>query len=165
MCKKEKEFLKFHGDRYTKNRLRIAFKTIRNVFDKQLRLSERTYKRSLSINVESVCTQNPKAFWDHIKHLGPKRTGTVPLEVYDEDQNVNSDEDFVFQTWSKEFENLYNPGENSENFDNQFYERILNDKLFLEDCMLDPLFEENANLNISITRAEVEKVVRCAKKW
>ena len=40
--------------------------------------------------------QNPKAFWDHIKHLGPKRTGTVPLEVYD-DQNVISDEDFVFQ--------------------------------------------------------------------
>ena len=86
--KKETEFFKFHGDRYTKNRLRLAFKTTRNTFDKQLRSAERTYKRSLSINVESVCTQNPKAFWAYIKHLGPKRTGTVPLEVYDEDQNI-----------------------------------------------------------------------------
>ena len=161
--KKETEFLKFHGDRYTKNRLKLAFKTNRNTFDKQLRSAERTYKRSLSINVESVCTQNPKAFWDHIKHLGPKPTGTVPLEVYDEDQNVISDEDFVFQTWSREFENLYKSNENSENFDNQFYEGILHDKLFLEHHMLDPLFDGNTNLNASITRSEVEKVVSCAK--
>lgn len=53
--------------------------------------------------------------------------------------------------------------ENSENFINQFYEGFLHDKLFLEHHMLDPLFEENTNLNSSITRSEVEKVVSCAK--
>ena len=98
----------------------MAFKTTRNTFDKQLRSAEKTYKRSLSINVESVCMQNPKAFWDHIKHIGPKRTGTVPLEVYD-DQNVISDEDFVFQTWSRELETLCKSNENNDYFDNQFF--------------------------------------------
>ena len=53
--------------------------------------------------------------------------------------------------------------EHNEQFDDQFYQDILNEKLFLEDRMLDPLFEENPSLNISIIRLEVEKVVYSAK--
>ena len=83
----------------------------------------------------------------------------MSLEVYDELGNVISDENFVFQKWSTEFENLCN----TEQFDDQFYPDILNGKLFLEDRMLDPLFEENPSLNISVIRSEVEKVVYSAK--
>ena len=71
----------------------------------------------------------------------------MPLEVYDELGNVISDEKFVFQKWSTEFENLYNT-EHNEQFDDQFYQYIIYEKLFLEDRMLDPLFEENPNLNM-----------------
>ena len=59
-----------------------------------------------------MCTDNPKSFWEHIKNLGPKRQAGVPLEVYDELGNVISDENFVFQKWSTEFENLYNTEHN-----------------------------------------------------
>ena len=80
----------------------------------------------------------------------------------DEFGNVISDETFVFQKWSTEFKNLYNT-EHNEQYDDQFYQDILNEKLFLEDRMIDPLFEENPSLNISIIRSEVEKVVYSAK--
>ena len=68
-----------------------------------------------------------------------------------------------FRTWYRELETLYKSNENSDYFDNQFYEGNLHDKLLLEHHMLDPLFEGNTNLNASITRSEVEKVVSCAK--
>ena len=83
---KEKAFLKSQGDRYMKNRLRNDFKTARNIFEKRLRSAEREYRRSLAINVEQVSTENPKAFWDHIKQLGPKRKGSIPMEVYGDDK-------------------------------------------------------------------------------
>ena len=160
---KESDFLKFHGNRSIKNHLRNCFKTARNNFDKQLRSAERKYKRSLSLDVESVCTENSKAFWDHLKRLGPRRKGGVPLEVYDDDGNIISNENFVFQKWSKEFENLYNLNRDSQNYDQQFYDKIVREKVFLEDRMLDPLYEENTSLNASIMRSEVEKVVNRAK--
>ena len=78
---KEKAFLKFQGDRYMKNRLRNDFKNARNIFDKRLRSAERKYRRSLAIDVEHVSTENPKAFWDHIKNLGPKRKDSIPMEM------------------------------------------------------------------------------------
>ena len=124
---KEKAFLKFQGDRYMKNRLRNDFKTARTIFDKRLRSAERKYRRSLAIDVEHVSTENPKAFWDHIKNLGPKRKDSIPMECYGDDENVVSDENFVFQKWSNEFENLYN-AESNENFDDQFYHEILSEK-------------------------------------
>ena len=123
--------------------LRNDFKTARNIFDKCLRSAERKYRRSLAIDVEHVSTENPKAFWDHIKNLGPKRKDSIPMEVYGDDENVVSDENFVFQKWSNEFENLYNA-----NFDDQFYHEILSEKTFLEDGMLDPLYEQNPILNV-----------------
>ena len=70
----------------------------------------------------------------------------------------------VFNKWSCEFENLYNPSFCDNDFDDTFYNTVLNEKDFLEDKMLDPLFEENIDLNRSITKQEVEKVVYSAKK-
>ena len=79
-----------------KNRLRNDFKTARNISEKRLRSAEREYRRSLAINVEQVSTENSEAFWDHIKQLGPKRKGSIPMEVYRDDENIISDENFVF---------------------------------------------------------------------
>ena len=87
----------------------------------------------------------------------------MPLEVYDDDDNLISDENFVFQKCNEEFKGLYNPTANSESFDKQFYESILKEKIFLEDRMLDPLFQENPVLNMPISLSEVEKVVNYAK--
>ena len=160
--RKEKVFTKFHGDRRIKNQLQYEFKLARNTFDKQLRAAERNHRRSLSIDIESVCTDNPNKFWDHIKHLGPKRKGTIPMEAYNDDDTINTDENFVFKKWSSEFENLYNVNDN-ENFDNQFYDDIMQSKSFLEERMQEPLYENNSVLNTTILRSEVEKVVNSAK--
>ena len=84
------------------------------------------------------------------------------MEVYGDDENIISDENFVFQKWSSDFENLYN-AEPSENLDDRFYHEILSEKMFLEDGMLDPLFEQNPILNVPISHCEVKKVVNCAK--
>ena len=85
------------------------------------------------------------------------------VAVYDDSENIITDESFVFQKWSSEFENLYNLNGNNETFDNQFYEQILHNKSFLEDRMQDPLYEDNSILNTSILRTEVEKAVYSAK--
>ena len=58
---------------------------------------------TMSIDIESVCTDNPKAFRDYIKHLRPKHKGTVHMEVYDDSENITIDESFVFEKWSSEF--------------------------------------------------------------
>ena len=108
--------------------------------------------------MEHVSTENPKAFWDHIKNLGPKRKDSILMEVYGDDENIVSDENFVFQKWSNEFENLYN-AETNENFDDQFYQEIWSEKTFLEDGMLDPLYEQYPILNVPILHCEVKKVV------
>ena len=155
-------FIKFHGERRIKNQLQHEFKLARNKFDKQLRTAERNHRRSLSIDIESVSTDNPRKFWDHIKHLGPKRKDIVPMEVYNDDGTINTDSKFVFKKWSSDFESLYN-ADDTENFDNQFYENILQSKSFLEDRMQEPLYESIQTLNITILRSEVEKVVNGAK--
>ena len=84
------------------------------------------------------------------------------MEVYGYDENINSDENMVFQKWLSDFENLYN-AEPNENFDDRFYHEILSEKMFLDDGMLDTLFEQNTILNVPFSHCEVKRVVNCAK--
>ena len=75
-----------------------------------------------------------REFWDHLKSLGPKRKHIIPCEVYDEDGNVRTDRSFVDNSWTRDFSNLYN-AQNSQEFDDQFYDIMLQHKTFLEDNM------------------------------
>jgi hypothetical protein len=97
VCISERNFMRFHGDRRTRLRLQSEFTETRRLFDKQLRRAERAYKRNLSIDIESICTNDPRAFWDHIKNLGPKRKPSTPLEVYDDNGDIIHDSEFVFK--------------------------------------------------------------------
>lgn len=126
MCISEWNFIRFHGDRRTRLRLQSEFTEARRGFDYQLRRTEGAYKRNLSIDIESTCTNDPRAFWDHIENLGPKKKSSTPLEVYDDNGN------------------------------NQFYVQILRDKRSMKNQMLDPLFEENPVLNLPLNRGELK---------
>ena len=84
------------------------------------------------------------------------------METYNDADTINTDENFVFKKWSLEFENLYNVNDN-ENFDNQFYDDIMQSKSFLEEHMKEPLYENISVLNTTILRSEIEKVVNSAK--
>ena len=158
----ERAFVKNKGSRERGSVLKQEFLVSRNKFDKLLRSTEREYKRGLMINIEADCTSNPREFWDHLKSLGPKRKHTVPYEVYDEDGNVRTDSSFVDSTWTRDFSNLYN-AQNTQDFDYQFYDNMLQHKRLLEDNMKDPLYDETRSSNIPISRDEIEKVVFRAK--
>ena len=160
---KERAFVKHKGSRERGLALKREFLISRNKFDKLLRSTDRAYRRGLMIDIEADCTDNPKEFWDHLKSLGPKRKHSVPYEVYDEAGNVRSDRSFVDSTWTREFSNLYN-NQDTQHFDNQFYDHMLQHKLFLEDDMKDPLYNETQSLNLPISKAEIEKVVFRAKR-
>ena len=96
-----------------------------------------------------MSTENPNEFWEKIKHLGPRKCSEIPMETYDQDGNIITDETFVLNQWKTDFENLYkNDDDNS--FDTQFHNDALSHKQFLEENMLDPLYESNRDLNQNI---------------
>ena len=83
--------------------------------------------------------------------------------MYDNDNNLNSNEDVVFKKWSEDFQTLYDNSSVYNEFDEQFYENIIREKDFLEGHMLDPLYEENLFLKKILSLEEVESVVMAAK--
>ena len=163
MHKCEKDYTRFRGRRENRDSLRIKFLISRNKFDKVLRTAERSFNKFLCMEIEDNCTNNPRAFWSHIQKPGPNRNTRIPFEVYDNDNNLNSNEDVVFKKWSEDFQTLYDNSSINNEFNEQFYENIIREKDFLEGHMLDPLYEENLFLNRIISLEEVESVVKAAK--
>ena len=90
MRQKEYAFTKYKQNGTAKRRLQLSFKTAQNSFYKALRNAERSYKRDLSIDIETACTDNPRKFWDHLRSLGPKRKHDIPFEMYDDTGNITS---------------------------------------------------------------------------
>ena len=158
----EKDFLKFKGPNQGRQRLRQVYISARNAFDKHLRQSERTYRRSQAIDIEETRTTNPTEFWKKIQNLGPKRSKVIPIEVVDENGNIVRDEEAVYTKWQQEFQDLYNCTENTQ-FDIGHYERSITHKLLLENNMTEPLYNTNSELNSNVTLDEVECTVRNAK--
>ncbi len=157
MCSKEKMYLAHRGPSHVKQYLRHRFIDASYVFNKRLRQAKRKYDKSLQDEIETVCTDNPRQFWEYIKKLGPKKSNKIIEEVYDQDGNIKCDIESVLSKWKSEFENLYKS--ESDSFDNVFYEEI---KLLLQtrECnMSDPLYVSNAFLNRNITLEEVSNVV------
>lgn len=111
-----------------------------------------------------MTTTNPNEFWSKIRNIGPRKRSDIPMEVYGSDGSILYDEDSVRNKWKQDFENIYN-GDNSErDFDNEFYRRSLNHKIFLESNMLDPLYQCNEELNSETTLDEILTVVNASKK-
>lgn len=155
----EKKFLKCNvKDRHKKRELRENFKHAQNILDKRIRYYERNHNRTLALNIESVCSDDPRKFWEHIKRLGPNRKKQFPTECYDDQGEISSDEKLLKQTWYKEFKNLYNP-DSDPDFDAAFKNEAINQKLHLERMMLDPLYIPNTFLNSQINEEEIRKVV------
>lgn len=64
--KNEKHFRKVVG-RTGRQEARIQFLATQRHFDKQLRFYHIKYRRDLTLNIETLNTENPSAFW---KELG-----------------------------------------------------------------------------------------------
>ncbi len=69
---KEKEFLQQRGSNKKRIELRLRYKVALQKLDRNLRKYKRQYERGKVLEIESVCTNNPREFWSYIKNLGPR---------------------------------------------------------------------------------------------
>ena len=147
------------------------FRSKQKLFNRLLRRTERSFYRKKAIDIETINTTNPTEFWKQIKALGPKRSSTIPMKVYDENGpeggNTIPDENYVMNKWKEEFYSLYNmPSELNSNFDAVFYNDIMSQ---LPDIKIFELNNENANnldYNSPFTMEELDKVcnkLKCGK--
>lgn len=120
------------------------------------------YRKTKSIEIESISTNNPKEFWDKINTLGPRSDKSIPCEIIDENGNVVRNENEVLEKWKRDFESLYNGTDNSE-FDSEHYNQAKVHKLLIENNINDPLYMPNVTLNGSITLTEISDLVMKAK--
>lgn len=126
--KNEKHFRKVVG-RTGRQKARIQFLATQRHFDKQLRFYHIKYRRDLTLNIETLNTENPSAFWKELQKLGPRRNVNIPMEYEDDDGNIIYDEDKILQNWESAFKNLYtNP---NGNFDDVFYNQAILHKKIL----------------------------------
>ena len=67
-----------------------------------------------------------------MKHLGPRKGRSIPVEIHDESGHVIRDENIVFGKWKGDFENLYSSSSSCD-FDETFYDNVKSHKRLLED--------------------------------
>ena len=158
----EKQFVKARGG--SRPEKRKVFKAAQKRFDREFRKEERRYKRNKESEIEALCTSNPKEFWKLLKELGPrKKTNKIPMETYDNFGNICDDVNFVFEKWRGEYNKLYNPSDECENYDNEFQDFCLNE-LTLEgneegyDDLMDSLLSAEEVRKI-LTKAKCKKAV------
>ncbi len=165
MHEHEKAFLKYKGNnKATKSELRQAFMISRKVFDKKLRYFDRRYHRGLDLEIEDFCTKDPKEFWRHVQNLGPRKSSSVPIEIVDENGNVSNNVNEVLNKWKDDFETLYTgKSQQDEHFDDVFLDTANQQRIHLEQQMLEPLFIQNKSLNKNFTIEEIKKCVNKAK--
>ena len=119
---KEKEFLCYKGSNIVKCDLRVKFKLAAQKFDRTLRKYKRQYERGKVLELESVCTSNPREFWSHIKKLGPRKNCEIPMEVYDKDGCIEDNLENVLYKWKEDFKSLYNVQNENEHYDDNVYQ-------------------------------------------
>lgn len=95
----EKQYLKFKGRNNVKNALRKDFQIAQKNFDIRLGQCERKRKQTMCIDIETMTTNNPSEFWNKIKQLGPRRHSSIPMEIYDNDGEIITDEQIVLEKW------------------------------------------------------------------
>ena len=146
-----------------KSNLWAAFKHKQYAFDKALRQAERAYNRSLADDIESINSEDPKLFWEHIKKLGPAKKNTLPTSVKDGSNNLVDNIDDVLNVWRTDFENLYNLNDQGCTlFDDTFLSSTLAEKERLESLNCDSI--EQIWYNNMFTVEEMDKVCNKLKE-
>jgi hypothetical protein len=142
--KAENIYLSSRG-RYRRSNLE-SFRASQKKFDKEYRKAERKFNFDKQCEIESVCTENPKQFWQHLKSLGPSRNKDIPMEIINQNGDVDKNINNVLDHWKNEYKNLFSFGESS-NVDTNSTS---------DDVTL-------TGINDIIDFTEVEKVVKKAK--
>ena len=156
----EKLFTHYKGSSgQMKKKLRFNYKAAENKFDKLLRQKKRKYNRDQILAFDELSDNNPKAFWDKLKNLGPKQRKQIPLRVkinvtYDSDLNT------IKNRWKADYESLYN-SQIDENCD--FYRNCINIVNEYDRNTNQSGDVEHEYINADITFEEVESVIKSVK--
>ena len=154
----EKIFRKCKTSCETKKKMFFEYKEKQKCFDTMLRRKERIFMKSKISEIEKLETNNPREFWRYIKNLGPNKKQTIPECVRVSDDEVTSDENIVINRWEQDFKLLYDrPTEVMSNFDETFYNNIVNLKERLELDMNNE--ESNIMLNRAVSYDEIECII------
>ena len=86
------------------------FRHAQKNFDRAYRRAERKYFYNKQCEIETICTENPKLFWQTLKQLGPHKSKSIPFEIIKENGNSETQVNVVLNHWKEEFERLFNFG-------------------------------------------------------
>ncbi len=139
----------------TRRYLLNKFKQNRNIFDKSFRKAKCKFEWDTRINIERLNTENPWEFWGALKNFGPRKTNNIPMQVYDDEGNITGEIDEVMAKWIFDFNHLFQ-GYDTNEFNPQFYNYILNEKERLE------AESNNGNTDIFnsvLSLEEIQKVI------
>ena len=85
------------------------------------------------------------------------------MEVYDNDGNIQTSNFEVLEKWQHDFSDLYKGP--SKEFDLEFYNTCMIDKMVYEETLKDPIYVNQAKLNECISQKELENALsRCKNK-
>ena len=157
MVKCEKMFSKYKGNsRDVRNMLYQQHISSQATFDRELRAASRKYNKEKVNEIEKVCTDDHKAFWEKIKSLGPRKDNKIPLKVKTS-QGLATDRETVLNKWETDFSNLLNGLDNTNPYNDTFYNSCMANKARLEENM-----EATANddlLNSDIEIIEIKRLI------
>ena len=162
VTKSEKMFTKAKGK--PRKELYSKFKDIRSKFDRCYNKAKRLYLRSERETIAQLNTEDPKAFWDKIKHMGPSKDNKIPMEIPADDLETITDVNLVLKQWQNDFENLYNRV-NSDGANEEFLKEVMSFKETFEreHPLDDPISDNNILFNSVITIEEVHRAIFKAK--
>ena len=164
--KKEKEYVSSKGNKKRKEELRMEFKETQKAFDRHYNRAKRKYIRQHAVEIDNIPDNDPKAFWNKINNLGPKKKTQIPMEV-DLENEITDDINEVLEKWKRDFSKLYNQGIASD-FDDDFMNEAMEMKRQLENMddaerNNDYDIENEDIMNGDITLEEVRKAISKAK--
>ena len=159
----EKNYIKVCKSNGSRNNLKRVFIDKRKMFDKTLRRTERSYRKNMLIEIDNVCTKDPREFWNHINKLGPRVNTNIPMKVYDVNGVLNSDFKTVLDKWKDDFKSLYDCSDNIHSFNREFYDNVMLEKDRFESQMEEEEYVANLELNHLLSFDEIEHVVNNLK--
>ena len=125
------------------------------------REAERCYRRENLKEIEQLCVQDPKEFWNNIKQLGPKKLNDIPMRVVKDNETITEHKS-VLETWKTDFTSLYNT-DNNLMINDDLYLEAQSEVISKERDMANCLYLENVELNHNINEAELVKNLKKLK--
>ncbi len=162
MKNRNRLFIKSKKALHSKDQCYRDFKNAQSAFDKCLRRKERKYKRDQLENLDSVCTSDPKQFWEDLNKLGSRKPVGIPEKARRSDGSLTDNLNDTLDVWKNDFSTLFSrPGYDRSNAE---YITLVTELKERENAMKNPSFEPENELmfdylNEQILLAEIKKAV------